>query len=133
MGKGIDTEFRRSGRGGFRIAKDNAHIMGLLSTALGNCQSANPFQQLGLGEDMIFDPADPTTFGKVRDKIEEIFQDFERNELAKLQARSDNLKVVPLDMDEGGKYGMLVYAVNLETDAPFQMTVVGGAQGVRVI
>lgn len=134
MGTGIDTRFVGSGRGGFRQAKDNEHIKGLLSAALGPGESDNPFQSLGLGEDMIFDPADPTTFTDVRDRIREIFADFETAELAKLQERPDNLKVTfDKTAPEGGSYGMIVYVINLETDSPFDMSVIGGPGGIRVV
>ncbi len=134
MGTGISTEFVRSGHGGFKQDKDNDHIRGLLGAALGPGDSDNPFQDLGLGEDMIFDPADSTTFNDVRDRIKEIFEDFERAELATLQKRQDNLKVTfDKTAPEGGSYGMIVYAVNLETDSPFEMTVLGGPGGIRVV
>jgi len=133
MGYGIDTVFSGSGRGGFKMAKDNDHIRGLLSTALGSGESFNPFQDEGLGEDMIFDPVDPTTFVAVRDRIREIFSDFEKAELAKLQERPDNLKVVyDGTAPDGGSYGMIVYAVNLETDSAFSLNVVGGVGGFQI-
>lgn len=134
MGTGISTRFVGSGRGGFKQDKNNDHIRGLLATALGPGESGNPFQDLGLGEDMIFDPADSTTFNDVRDRIKEIFEDFERAELATLQQRQDNLKVTfDSTAPEGGSYGMIVYAVNMETDSPFDMTVLGGPGGLRVV
>ena len=133
MGTGISTSLKGSGRGGFKQDKDNDHIRGLSSTALGQGESDNPFQDLGLGEDMIFDPADPSTFTSVRDRVREIFDDFERAELAKLQVRPDNLKVTfDKTASEGGSYGMVVYAINLETDSPFEMTIFGGSGGFQV-
>lgn len=134
MGTGISTKLVGSGRGGFKMAVDNDHIRGLLGAALGPGESDNPFQNLGLGEDMVFDPADATTFTSVRDRIREIFEDFEAAELAKLQERPDNLRVVfDKTAPEGGTYGMIVYAVNLETDSPFDMTVLGGVGGIQVV
>lgn len=134
MTQGISVTLKGSGRGGLKQDKDNDHIRGLLSVALGEGESDNPFQDLGLGEDMIFDPADPATFTSVRDRIKEIFDDFERAELAKLQARPDNLKVTfDKTAPEGGAYGMIVYAVNLETDSPFEMTVFSAPGGFSVV
>ena len=132
MGQGIDTRFKANGQGGLKQATNNQHIMGLVSTALGPGYSSNPFQDLGLGEDMIFDIADHSNFAAIRDKVEEIFIGFERDELAALQKRSDNLKTVRVQNDSGGEYGLVVYVINLETDTPFAMTVTGGTNGVSI-
>ena len=132
MGTGIDTRSKGNGQGGFRMAINNEHIMGLVGVAMDSGESGNPFQNLGLEEDMIFDIAEPSTFAAVRDRVEEIFEIFERDDLAALQKRSDNLKTIRVENDRGGEYGIMIYVINLETDTPFAMTVTGGTNGVTV-
>ena len=56
MGTGISTVWKANGRGGVHVATGKEHVSGILSAALGNGESRNPFQDLGLGEDHIFDP-----------------------------------------------------------------------------
>jgi hypothetical protein len=130
MGTGINTVTRASKRGGFLQATKKDHIMGLISTALGTGDSDNPFQDLGLGEKMIFDPVDYTTFVPVKDRIREIFQNFETEELAALQERPDNLQIIETTE---GEVAMTVYYVDLETDEKDEMSIVGNPSGIRVI
>lgn len=127
MGKGIATVISASKRGGFRIATSDEHIFGLFLVALGSGDSANPFQELGLGERMIFNPLDMSTFAPVQDRIRDIFDDFSNQELASLQERPDNLKIVETDEAEAA---ILVYAVNLESGSSFSMSVTGTSNGL---
>jgi len=129
MGKGIATIIGASKRGGFRMATGPAFIFGLLQTALGTGDSANPFQDLCLGEKMIFDPLNMSTFAPVQDRIRDIFDDFTAQELASLQERPDNLQIVETAEAEAG---ILVYAIDLESGSPFSMSVTGTAGGLVV-
>jgi hypothetical protein len=129
MGKGIGTVVSANKSGGFYQPTGNEHLFGLLQTALGSGDSANPFQDPGLGEWMIFDPLNMETFAPVQDKIREIFDDFTRQELASLQERPDNLKVIETDEAEAA---ILVYATNLETGSPFEASVTGTSNGLVV-
>lgn len=129
MGQGIASVWAASKRGGLRIAKDANHISGLLSTALSSGDSANPFQDVGLGEWMIFGLLDETTFAPVKDRVREIFDDFEEQELASLQKRPDNLEVI---QTKEGEAAMTVYAVDLETADNFTLSVVGNSNGLTV-
>jgi hypothetical protein len=129
MGQGIASVWAASGRGGLFIAKDSNHISGLLSTALESGDSANPFQNIGLGEWMVFGLLDETTFTPVKERIEEIFADFEKQELASLQKRPDNLEVI---QTKEGEAAMVVYGVNLETSDNFTLSVVGSSNGLVV-
>jgi hypothetical protein len=129
MSKGIASVWAANKRGGLRLAKDNEHIAGLVETAMGSGDSANPFQNLGLGEDMIFDPMNLETFAPVKDRIEEIFGGFEEEELAALQKRPDNLKIVET---AEGQAAMLIFAINLELDDNFTLSVTGSTNGLIV-
>lgn len=129
MGQGIASVWTASGRGGLKIAKNAFHIAGLLNTALGSGDSANPFQNLGLGERMIFEPLNETTFTPTKDRIKEIFADFEEQELSSLQKRPDNLLVITTTE---GEAAMLVHAIDLETSDNFTLSVIGRQGGFSV-
>ncbi len=130
MGVGISTIWRASGRGGVQIARGKEHISGILSAALGNCDSNNPFQDLGLGEDMIFDLADPSRLNSIADSVTEIVERLQGYELMSLQIRPDNLTIRRTDQ---GEYGMPVHIVDLETDDEYTMELTGSPQGVIVV
>lgn len=129
MGKGIHTVCSASKRGGFRMATGSNHVSGLLQTALGSGDSSNPFQNLGLGERMVFDPLDMSTFAPVQDRIRDIFDDFRDNELASLQERPDNLEIVETGEAEAA---ILIFAVDLETGTEFAAQVTGTSNGLVV-
>lgn len=129
MGKGIYTVVSANKRGGFRVATGGQHVAGLLQVALGSGDSANPFQNLGLGERMIFDPLNMATFAPVQDSIRDIFDDFRNNELAALQERPDNLEIIETAEAEAA---ILVYAVDLQSGTPFSAQVTGTSNGLVV-
>lgn len=127
MSIGIFPVVSASKRGGFRLVKDKPHVFGLFQVALMSGDSANPFQELGLGEWMIFEPLTMATFAPVKDRITDIFEDFERQELGALQERPDNLTIIETRQ---GEAAILVYAVDLESDSKFAMTVSGSSSGL---
>lgn len=130
MAKGWSIPMRANKRGGVQTSVGNRHVMDLLYAALKNADSDNPFQELGLGEDMIFDIADATTFNSITEKLERIFADFREAELADLQERSDNLQVIPDPKTSGGSWIMNIYFVNLESDQPGTLRVLGNESGI---
>ena len=127
MGQGIAPVWKASQRGGLRQVKSGAHIAGLFNVALQAGDSANPFQNPGLGEWMIFGLLDETTFTPVQDRVREIFEDFEDQELGTLQKRPDNLRVIQTGE---GEAAMLVYAIDLETGNNFSLSVTGNTNGL---
>ena len=129
MATGIASPARENGNGGFLLATKDQHIRELLGVALGEGDSNNPFQDLGLGEEMIFDIADSGTFNAVADRITRIFQRFEEDEFAQLQDREDNLSV---DEISEGEFEMHVFFINLETGEADELGVIGNASGVSV-
>jgi hypothetical protein len=84
MAKGIAIPFTVKG-GRLQMLEGNDYVRQLLMTALGNCDSENPFRDLGLGEFMIFGINDQLSEGEIRKKIEQIFETFEVDQLAKIQ------------------------------------------------
>lgn len=128
MAVGIALPWRANKRGGLFHSTSDDTIKKLLGVALGNNDSNNPFQELGL-DDIIFDPGDETTFGVLRSRIEEIFEGFREEEIAALQTRDDNLAVT---QTAEGEFQMNLFFVNLETDLPGEATVFGGSTGLFV-
>lgn len=128
MATGISIPARANKRGGFARSVGSVNVRKLLATALGNNDSNNPFQELGLGR-IIFDPGDETTFADVTEQIRQIFEGFRIAEIAELQDRSDNLVV---EQRGEGEYEMRLYFIDLETGLPGEATVSGGITGLFV-
>jgi len=128
---GISVPLRANKAGSVVNSTNSQHVAGLLSVALNSGDSDNPFQQPGLNDKIIFELADEVTFTRVADRIEEIFEDFEENELASLQDRQGNLK--PYNpKGSPGEYGLRVYYIDLQTDKPDALSVFAGAGGLVV-
>lgn len=130
MGTGISTIWKANGRGGVRIVRGREHVAGILSAALGNCESRNPFQSLGLGEDFIFDPDDPTVLNDIRESVESIIERLEGYELLTLQRRPDNLS---LRRTAQGEYAMPIYIIDAEEDDEYALEITGLQSGVLVV
>ncbi len=128
MAVGLSLPWRANKRGGVFRSKSDETLKKLIATALGNNDSNNPFQELGL-DDIIFEPGDELTFGPLRTRIEEIFEDFQDQELGALQTRDDNLTVTTISE---GQFEMKLFFVNLETDLPGEATVFNGIAGLFV-
>ena len=132
MGTGIATVWKATGRGSLHVVIGREHVAGILSAALGSGDNNNPFQsELGLGEDFIFNPDDPTTLTDIRERVESIVQRLQGYELLSLQLRSDNLTLRKTDV---GEYAIPVYIIDLETDDEYAFEIVdleGGNPSVR--
>lgn len=126
MGAGIATVWTANGRGGVRVVTGREHVAGILSAALGLGDNDNPFQsELGLGEDFIFDPDDPTTLYDLKERITTIVERLEGYELMTLQIRPDNLTLRKTDQ---GEYAMPVYILDSEADDEYALEI-SGLQG----
>lgn len=128
MATGIAIPARPNRRGGFARSVGSNNVKKLLAIALGNNDSDNAFQELGL-RGVIFDPGDETTFADVAEQIRRIFEGFRLAEIAVLQDRSDNLVV---EQRGEGEYEMRLYFIDLETGLPGEATVSGGITGLFV-
>jgi hypothetical protein len=62
------------------------YIRQLVETAMGDSDSENPFQDIGLGEFMIFDINDPLSEGEIRDRVRKAFASLESDQLARLSS-----------------------------------------------
>jgi len=131
MPTGLSAPLKADKQGRMKLTSSDEHLRELLGIALGQGQSDNPFQDPGVNpEDIIFDLDDPSTFTIITDRIQRAFDEFEAEELATLDEKSDNL-VIRQRTESGFK--IAVFYVNLETGQPNELGVVVGDQGVRVI
>jgi len=106
MATGIELP-TKAVNGRLKLLSGDAYIGQLIKTMLGDGDSENPFQDIGLGESMIFDFNDATSEGEIRKLIEFGFQTLERDKLAKLETLSFS--------SEGAKKFVLIKYANLET------------------
>lgn len=131
MAGGFSSPMQASSKGRLVLSTGDQHIAELLGVAFGDGESNNPFQELGLGEYMIFDSPNEELFQDVTVKIKEIFDSFEVAEIAKLQEREDNLSIEP-GVGEGA-WEMRVYFINLERNAPGTFKLLGGhSEGLQI-
>lgn len=96
-----------------KISGDD-YIEQLVMIGLIGGYSRNPFQDMGLGDFMIFEINDAQTEGEIRTAIESLFEILEKDQLAKLDNPSKDVKLVREDSNEGKMYAEITY-VNMET------------------
>ena len=78
MPKGLRIPIGANPGGGLATVDSDENDRKIIRTALSSDDNENAFQQnIGLGEEMIFSLADPTSRAKIVRKINEIFQRFE--------------------------------------------------------
>lgn len=130
MSNGIHVVFQANKRGGLRQSTGDVHILNLALTALLDCSSSNPFQQLGISEGVVFENPDNDLFMEIKESIKDIFERFENSKLAKLQDRADNLSMFRTNE---GEYGLKIFFVNLETNSPGSGAIGFGVGGARVL
>lgn len=87
------------------------YINQLVITALIGGYSDNPFQDIGLGDYMIFDINDALTEGEIRRRIEAVFVSLEKDQLAKLEDPDTDVQFTRKD---GDLFAEITYT-NMET------------------
>ncbi len=107
----------RNGR--LQKVSGNAYIRMLLMLAFGEGESDNPFQDLGLGEFMIFGINDAESEGEIRPRAERMFESFERDQLARLENPADDIEFFQA---RGDKF-MVVRYRDLETQERVEIEV----------
>lgn len=99
--------------GRLRLLSSDAYIEQIIVTALGDNESENPFQNIGLGEFMIFGINDSYTESEIRERVEQIFESLETDQLATLDSED---KALTFKRDKGtGRLKMFLNYTNLET------------------
>jgi hypothetical protein len=85
MPKGLAIPFAVSASGGLATVDSDEQDNKIISLALGSDDNENAFQQnIGLGEDMMFDLADSQLRGKMIGRLRTVFANFQRQKRYKL-------------------------------------------------
>lgn len=84
MAKGIKLPMRAK-NGRLVLLGGDAYVEQLIFTGLADGESENPFQDLGLGEFMIFGINDKMTDGQIRERVKSMFAILARDQLAALE------------------------------------------------
>ena len=109
---GLATPFRGDSDGGAALSEGSSYIEEQVLATVRPNTSDNPFQDLGIGEQAIFqNPSDPTWKRAMRERIVRQFATLESNNLARLT------KVEFATTAEGGDFAITILYVNLETNS----------------
>jgi hypothetical protein len=100
-------------KGGAVTVSGSDLIWQLLITALRDCTSANPFQDLGISDQLIFSIDDQQSVASLNLAIQRIFMQFEANQLARL-VKGD--RGIVFSKSAEGQLDCEISYVDLETD-----------------
>jgi len=126
MATGMTSPLAVTQKGEAQTVSGSALIKQLLITALRDCSSENPFQDLGIGDKLIFDVLDPKTIARLTVRIQQIFARFQGEQLAKLIPGGQGLT---FSREEEGELSAMIKYVDLETDKPDEFTIGHDANG----
>ena len=90
-----------------------------LLTAIQDCTSKNPFQDLGVDDEIIYDINDESSMADLMLRLQEIFARFEAQEIARLDNRTTPIS---FSQDEEGEFNAVIRFVDLEADKPEEIT-----------
>jgi len=108
---GLALPFAASGEGGAKVLYGDELILQYVRTYAADCDSDNPFQDLGIGLEAVFQiSSDPAWKGQVRRKMRRMFRLYlERTNLA-------TLKSISFDKTEEGVDTMNVVFISIESN-----------------
>ena len=85
MAKGLKVPMGANRSGGMAVVEGDDNDMKIIKAALTDPDNENAFQQdIGLGEDVVFDFNDPRTRARVGRRVKEIFRIFQEEKRFKL-------------------------------------------------
>lgn len=113
MSQGTQTPWKADSLGRVVLVENDDYIRDIIGIALGSGDSENPFQDIGLGEEIIFSVNDFVTEATVRRRVEDIFRDLETNGLARL-VKPNGVTFPGTDVE--GEMFVVIKFINLETD-----------------
>lgn len=111
MPKGLGIPVFPSSSGGARIEADPVHTKTVLRLALSAEGDQNPFQLLGISEDMIFEINDPTVRGRARRAVENIIRKF-NDRIAR-----DTSTPIDFQVTEAGRLSVSFRYIDLTTSS----------------
>jgi hypothetical protein len=95
MPQGLAIPIRTNPTGGLATSEGDAQDHKIISLALGSGESENAFQEIGLGDGMIFDAQDGAARVRIAARLHVIFEEFER--LRRFKLRSNTIEWVERD------------------------------------
>jgi hypothetical protein len=118
MMKGISIPI--GGQGGkLATVSGEDQLRKIIILNLSDCESANPFQDLGIGAQVIFDASSPATQGVIRSRIMQVFKRLERQGRASL---AQGYPTFSADRDNGQLIAEIRY-INLETTSEEELAI----------
>jgi len=117
MAIGLAIPVGVNAQGRAKTADRSDFIKQTVLTAIRDCQSRNPFQDLGIDETIIFDINDKITVARIKMRIVEIFSRFEAEALAKLDHGAAE-RPLHFEQTAEGELDVHIKYVDLETNRP---------------
>ena len=110
MARGIQTPLKPV-NGRLKLLSSDGYIDQLIRFGLGDSQSDNPFQDIGLhGERFIFALNDSMSEGEIRTAVLSVFESLERDQLAKIKKQD-----IKFRRTAEGELRMGITYTNIET------------------
>lgn len=123
---GMSLPFRADSDGGVAVSEGETYIKMQVLMCVRPNDSDNPFQDLGVGQEAVFqNAADPDWKLVIRRRIERQFEELDRENLARLK------KVRFEPGDESGDLRVVVQYTNLETTTEGEAAVLVGREASR--
>jgi hypothetical protein len=114
VAKGIAIPMK-SKNGRLELLGEDDYIEQLVFTGLQDGESENPFQDVGLGEFMVFAINDEQTDGEIRARIVSIFAELEADQLARLDDPDTDLAFEDGTGPSGQERRVTIKYTNMET------------------
>lgn len=114
---GIAVPVKASADGGFKMATGDDYILQLITVAVGDNDSDNPFQDEVLGNNAVFQNVSDQSWRAIQRRgVQQLFNQLERAGLAKLKS------VAFSDGEKPGQHQMQIMFLSLETNTPQEVT-----------
>lgn len=126
---GLKSPLQASVQGTAVLVSGSDLVKQIILTALRDCSSLNPFQDLGISDKNIFDINDDPTVARVRLRIQQIFAVLQIQDLAALIKGEQSITFSRTE-EEGALTAVIKY-LDLETDKPDEITLSNGGSGWR--
>lgn len=118
--KGLGVPIRAEA-GGLAVCAGEEQLRNIIVLSLSLCDSENPFQDLGIGADLVFDNDTASVRGRIRSRVSALFRRLEREGRARLVLGH------PIFAREGGELVVQLRYINLETTEEAEIELLYGS------
>ena len=101
----------------------------IIMLGLSDCDSANPFQDLGLTPDMVFQNQTPELEARIRRRVQDVFRALESQHRARLTDETLAFERLPATQE----LVLPIRYLNLETNESADVPVAFGPAGARIV